>query len=42
MKHETMKVKTSCCVLNEQSNESNNERGDCCQLGIKKKIEDPN
>ena len=39
MKHETMKVKNLCCVFNEQSYESNNKRGDCCQLGIKKKIE---
>ena len=36
------KLQTSRWVLNEQSNKSNNKRGDFCQLGIKKKIEDPN
>ena len=27
---------------NEQSNKSYNKKGDCCQLGIEKNIEDPN
>ena len=28
-------------MLNEQRNKSNNKKGDCYQLGIKKKIKDP-
>ena len=35
------KSETSWCVLNELSKKSNKKKGDCCQLRIKKKIQDP-